>query len=178
MSSYANQYLYLITKKREKKEDIFLMLSWNQYLKAANTLSASGLKLYMYLAKNKDGYKFYFSPKDFMEKFNISDRTYRNAKNELMEKGYLIDIGSNKIEFNTAGVYIESIESLKEQLLSLGKNLSKTDKDSYNEMTAIIKKEITIEVKADKDLYKEKLKELIETANGLLDDTVEQQWNV
>ena len=45
-------------------------------------------------------------------------------------------------------------------------------------MTTIIKKEITTEVKADKTLYKEKLKELIEIANGLLDDTVEQQWNI
>jgi hypothetical protein len=51
MSSYANQKKYHINKKIEEG-DVFVMLSWEQYIQASKELTPSGLKLYMYLAKN------------------------------------------------------------------------------------------------------------------------------
>ena len=86
MISFPNQKLYIINKKIQEG-DIFIMLKWEDFCRAADELSPSALKLYMYLAKNKDGYEFYFSSKDFCQLFNIVDKTYRNAKNELIFKG-------------------------------------------------------------------------------------------
>lgn len=67
------------------------MIGWNQITRAANELTASGFKLFLYIARNADGYKFDFNAKHFKETFNLSDRTYRNARQELFEKGYLIE---------------------------------------------------------------------------------------
>ena len=55
MISYPNQKLFIINKKIEEG-DIFIMLRWNDFCMAAEELSHSALKLYMNLAKNKDGY--------------------------------------------------------------------------------------------------------------------------
>lgn len=65
MTSYANQYQCTIHKKINKKKDVFLMLRWEDYTNAGIDLSKSALNLYMYLAKNIDGYTFFLSSKDY-----------------------------------------------------------------------------------------------------------------
>lgn len=67
--------------------------------KAANLLqSKAGFKLYMYLAKNQNDYKFYLSSSDFMSWAGVAYTAYTSAFNQLIQKGFLIQI-QNKTNF-------------------------------------------------------------------------------
>ena len=52
--------------------------------------STGGFKLYMYLAKNQDKYKFNLSSSDFMEWSGLKSTAYRTAFKELVTEGYLV----------------------------------------------------------------------------------------
>ena len=67
---------------------------------AMNDLDKIGsLKLWLYMTKNKDQYRFALSPKD-CESWGISAASYRSGKKDLEEKGYLVRRqGSNIVDF-------------------------------------------------------------------------------
>lgn len=74
---------------------------------AAGELKFCGLKLYLYLAGNKDGYMWTINPSVYATwlgmDYNSSGRTVRKAINDgvadLIENGYLKEIGEDKYEF-------------------------------------------------------------------------------
>lgn len=175
MSSYANQKKYHINKKIEEG-DVFAMLSWEQYIQASKELTPSGLKLYMYLAKNQDGYTFYFSSKDYCETFGVTDKTYRNARMELFTHGYLCEGDNNNVYFSSAGAYKETKEKLQEELKRLGEQLTIKDIKSSNklkeEMAAAGLKDIKDEAE-----YKKKIKELIVFAEEMLRDISDSEMS-
>lgn len=166
MISYPNQKLYTINKKIEEG-DIFIMLKWDEYCAAAKELSPSALNLYMYLAKNKDGYEFFFSSKDYRETFNVTDRTYRNAKNELITKGYLKEGESNKVHFSSAAAFKETKEMLKNELLRLTEQLKVENFEIYEDFKIKIS-EAELPKIEDENIYKIKIKKLIAFAEDLL----------
>lgn len=98
--AYLNQLEVEIIKVRE--EEIPFEVDWKDITTAGNILTASAFKLFLYLSKNKDGYNFYLSPKDFINDFKMSDKTYRNARLELIEKGYLVQ-NDNELIFDSKG---------------------------------------------------------------------------
>ena len=126
------------------------MLSWKDLIIAANSLSPAAFKLFLYLSKNQDGYKNYFSPTDFLNSFNMTERSYRNAKQELIEKGYLrkeedVTIFSTKKDMYSAEYY-------KEKILDMTKQLEVLNIQAYNDFKKYL---------ADKNLkqYKENVSE-------------------
>ena len=70
----------------------------------------------MYLAKNKDGYEFFFSSKDYCDTFKVVDKTFRNAKNELINKGYLREESKNRVNFSSSAAFKETKDNLQEKL--------------------------------------------------------------
>lgn len=166
MISYPNQKKYIINKKIEG-DDVFFMLAWKDYCKASRDLTASGLKLYMYLAKNKDQYEFYFSPKDYCTTFGLSDKSYRNAKKELIKKGYLKEVEGNKVIFSTNCSFNPSIEQLKNRLLEIGEQIKINDIKIYNDFKKAILQEKLPEIK-DEAVYRVKISNLISFGDDLL----------
>lgn len=166
MVSYPNQKLYFINKKI-KEGDVFIMLRWEEYCAAARELSPSALNLYMYLAKNKDGYEFFFSSKDYCQTFDVVDKTYRNARIELMNKGYLKEMDKNKVYFSSSAAFKETKENLQEELKRLSSLLKIQDENIYYDFFEKVKtaglKEITNE-----NIYKIEIKKLINFAEDLL----------
>jgi hypothetical protein len=67
---------------------------------AAIDLKAGAFKLWVYFAKNQDGYEFALSSKSVADEFGIKIDQYNSAIKELMEKGYLIQESGNKYSFN------------------------------------------------------------------------------
>ena len=67
---------------------------------AMNCLKGSGLKMWLYLNKNQDNYRFGLSRTD-CEGWGIRKDSYYDGFKELMEKGYLIQAreGSNLYTF-------------------------------------------------------------------------------
>ena len=65
---------------------------------ALNNLSGSAFKLYMYFAKNQNGYCFNLSAAD-VAAHGIPNSTYYKARKELIERGYLIEESGNRLVF-------------------------------------------------------------------------------
>ena len=143
------------------------MLKWEDYCQAARELSPSALNLYMYLAKNKDGYEFFFSSKDYCNTFNVVDKTFRNAKNELINKGYLKEGEKNKVHFSSKGAFKETKESLKEELTALVSRIKIENNDIYEEFILKVADAKLPEIE-NEYVYKNEIKKLISFAEELL----------
>lgn len=165
MSSYPNQKLYTIHKKI-KEGDIFIMLRWEEYCAAAKELSPSALNLYMYLA-NKDGYGFFFSSKDYCQTFGVVDKTYRNAKAELINKGYLREEEKNKVQFSYSAAFKETKESLQEELKRLTGVLKVQDESIYMDFLNKVA-EAGLKKIENEGIYKSEIKKLISFVEDLL----------
>lgn len=177
MASYPNQLLYSINKKIEG-DDIFIMLKWEDYTNAAKNLSPAALKLYMYLAKNQDGYKFYFSSTDYCKTFELTDRTFRNARDELFDKGYLKKGKGNFVYFNTQPIYKETCESLKNELRNLFNILNEKDEDKKIELSnEISKAHLKTLQEEDENACMAEYKRLIELAKILVDEVSSAEFN-
>lgn len=174
MISYPNQKLYHI-RKRIEEGDIFIMLKWEDYTAAARELSPSALNLYMYLAKNQDNYEFYFSSKDYCQTFNVVDKTFRNARNELINKGYLKEGNNSHVYFDAKGFKKEGKKELNEKLVELGKTLSAKDKDRYEKVYEMLEKSGIKDIKDD-NLYMIKIKEIISFAEDLIKEISENEF--
>lgn len=168
MISYPNQKKYHINKKI-KEGDIFIMLKWEDYTAAARELSPSALNLFMYLAKNQDKYELWFSSKDYCETFGVTDKTFRNARHELISRGYLKEGDNNHVYFDTSAAYKETVEDLKQRLEKIGGEIRALDADSYQDLYELIKKENLRDIK-DETLYKTKIKAIIRFAEDILKD--------
>lgn len=72
---------------------------WAPLKEAMRNLSGNGYKLYMYLL-SWDGEEYYnFSPATIAKELHMSDEGARNARDELINKGYLIILSDNICEF-------------------------------------------------------------------------------
>lgn len=155
-----NQNYYHISKIiSNDEEDAHFIVRWADVLKASKELTANGMKLYLYLAKNPDGYSFYFSPADFCQTYDITDRTFRRAREELVEKSYLQKGEHNNVFFN-AGGFGDSVEFLRQKIVEIGKLLKEENDDLFEEYYSIIVKAKLKEIE-DENFYKIKAKEII-----------------
>lgn len=89
-------------------------------MEAARVLSPGGLKLYLYLASNADGFNLELSPAAILEKLDIKKSTYYNAINMLEDLGYINLIQGNIYQFTTTPI------SKKSEKMVDSKNLEKT----------------------------------------------------
>lgn len=175
MPSYPNQKLYTIHKKIEEG-DIFIMLRWEEYCAAAKELSPSALNLYMYLAKNKDGYEFFFSSKDYCQTFGVVDKTYRNAKTELINKGYLREEEKNKVQFSSSATFKETKETLQKELMRLTGLLKIQDENVYNDFLDKVT-DAKLKQIDNENIYKNEIKKLICFVEDLLKEFARKDIN-
>ena len=80
------------------KSDFLGILNSN-WQAAARDLGAHALLLYLYLASNADGYKLALSPAAIRQTIGMPQQTYRDQFNKLLDKGYLVETGTNQYEF-------------------------------------------------------------------------------
>lgn len=97
MANYANQIrintgnLKDIIHKEGAKEQWLQPLKWDPLLEAMRLLKGNAFKLYLYLF-SWEGQKYYdFSPAGLKKALNISDEGARLAKQELINKGFIIE---------------------------------------------------------------------------------------
>lgn len=151
------------------------MLKWEDYIAAARELSPSGLNLYMYLAKNKDGYEFHFSSKDYCDTFGVVDKTYRNARNELLKKGYLKEGENNHVYFDSKAGYRDTKEGLKKTLLELCNRINCKD-ESRGEKIKIEMAKADLKNITDEKLYIIEIKKIISFAEDMLKEISEDDY--
>ena len=87
-TSYPNQDM--VTIHKERYDANFLQVGIDEWTTAFNTLKPGSFGLYLYLCGNKEGYRLALSSAAVQHALGYSDSTYRCAKKELIEKGYLV----------------------------------------------------------------------------------------
>lgn len=137
--------------------------------KAAKELSPAALKLYLYFVENQDNYFFHLSPKDFCIAYDVSESTYRRAKDELIQKGYIVQNDKEVHFYDDKDDAPLPIEEYKKKINEIGKNLCcegvpKEEVEEIIKSVPNVKSENMAEkTKALKEVYfklKTKLKEL------------------
>lgn len=100
--SVPNQKVIAVNKQPCDEINIYVKMNVEAIdLALQNLKQGSVLKVWMYFAKNQNGYKFELSSKHVMAYCNITEKTYREAIKTLIEKRYLIPRGegSNHYDF-------------------------------------------------------------------------------
>ena len=97
MITYPNQKVITVNKAECKNN--FLQLNRNAWQAAANTLSFSAFKIYLYMANNKNGYTFALSYAALNEEIPMKRDTYDNAIKDLKKAGYLEQEKGNQWNF-------------------------------------------------------------------------------
>ena len=124
---------------------------------AMKTLNGSGLKLWLYLNKNQDGYRFELSRVDCAN-WGIKKDSYYKAVEELIQKGFLVQdhFGSNLFWFHEKAVMPKQIKfsEKNENVTKISKKESENQERNNTNNTEIIKN-ITIG---------------IDNANGIVED--------
>ncbi len=96
----ANQkHIGSINKAPCDEKNIYLKINISAVQGASLALKPSTFKVWMYFAKNQDGYEFDLSSVAVCSFCNISDKTYREAIKELVEKRYLLQRHKNTYDF-------------------------------------------------------------------------------
>ena len=105
MANYANQktiklgHLSDIKHKEGKQEQFLQPVNWAPLKEAMRLLSGNGFKLYMYLLSWEGKGVYDFSPAGIAKETKMSDEGARKARNELVEKGFLIPMDNGHLEF-------------------------------------------------------------------------------
>ena len=134
MAQYANQKTIKVNRDTPTKgKGQFLQIYTQRLSEASRTLSPVGFKLYLYFASNQDGYEKDYSPRDFANIYGVSYESARKAPQNLIENGYLIAEGANKLVFYEEPQVVN--EETKLELPQEEKRLAKQDDGSYKPMT-------------------------------------------
>ena len=113
MPHYANQKTIIIHK--EKVDGLFFQIPQEALFNAVKTLTHAGLKLWLYLAKNNDGFKLDFSPAHAKEQTGLSPSSKDRAIKELIETGYLISTNEGYEFYSTPQANLDDVEKQLEQ---------------------------------------------------------------
>lgn len=95
--TYPNQRM--ITIHREAAKSDFLGIKNENWQAASRDLKPHAFNLYLYFAANADGYSFALSPAAVRQTIGMPNSTYRDQFLILVDKGYLVQSGSNKYDF-------------------------------------------------------------------------------
>jgi hypothetical protein len=115
-SIYPNQFTVVSGKRmKTNSENLYAKMNLEALQGACEDLNGIALKLYLYLAKNREDFKLALSP-TAARSWGIKKDSYYKAKDELIEKGYLVDKGNSVYEFWDAP---EKVEYKKDELESI-----------------------------------------------------------
>lgn len=168
--THPNQLIIKINKS--KMESGFSMMGHEELREAYKNLTPSGLALYLYFMENKDNYTSALSPADFCKKYGLSESSYRRAKRELKDKGYIVDRESNKVDFYSQPQSEKTIEEEIEELTETLKNVgNKVCAISEEKKILMLDKMVELDIKNVKDLNVKKvlLKEGLKFAFGMIE---------
>ena len=99
MVTYPNQKIITVKKSIKDKDDNFLQINNISWEVACQTLTYSAFKLYLYIARNKDNYRFALSYEDVNVHVPMNRKTYDKAVSELKGCGYLENTNGSEWAF-------------------------------------------------------------------------------
>ena len=99
--TFPNQNIVIVKKSPCKNN--FLQVNNEEWMQASKDCGKSfnAFKLWLYLAANEIGYEKALSPVAVEKVLDMKKTSYYDSIEKLREKGYLVDIGGNKLAFYT-----------------------------------------------------------------------------
>ena len=99
MPSVPNQKTIIVHK--DKVVSDFLQINNSEWMEVNKKFGPYALQLYLYIAKNADGYKFALSPAAAREEAGIKKTSYNNYLKLLETAGYIVKRSGNTYDFYT-----------------------------------------------------------------------------
>lgn len=161
-----NQLFGKICKPKYKEKGMkFMYIGIDEIREAAKNLTPSGFKLYLYFAENEDGWEFNLSPKNFQKAYNLAESTYRKAKQELIDKGYIVEHKHNHFVFYSCPAdAVVPLDEIRKEINRLAGHIKEYDKELYAKFSEEAKATSGLEEaekkKAGLDILKRMRKEL------------------
>lgn len=115
MKTVENQKIIIVNKEASDKSHPYSIINLAAAETAGMTLSGNEFKLWFYIAKNQDEYRFALSKADFCRQMNVSASTYHRAVDTLINKGYLV----SKNNSNTYCFYEGGLSPIEEDTLTI-----------------------------------------------------------
>lgn len=100
MITVPNQKIVTVEKEPCGKGNLYAAINLNAMEVAAQDLDAGAFKLWIYFAKNQNGYEFALSSKDAHDTFGLGKSQYDTAVKKLITSGYLTNIHGNQYIFS------------------------------------------------------------------------------
>lgn len=100
IKTVPNQKIVRI-KDKEKcdKQNTYATINIEAINKACRDLDAGTLKLWLYFARNQEGYEFALSSSHCYDEIGMSRKQYDRAMKNLINQGYLVNIKGNNYDF-------------------------------------------------------------------------------
>ena len=101
MAKYANQkhirlgHLNDIAYYGGESKGYLKPVEWEPIKESMKVLNGNAFKLWMYLLSWEGKGSYEFSPAHLAKELKMSDEGARNARKELIEKGYLLEVNDN-----------------------------------------------------------------------------------
>lgn len=92
----ANQKTITTKKTLSDKDHLYGVMNVEAMLSAAHRLSDRAYKLYVRMMLHQDGHTYALSPVEINGAIGMSDKRYREAVKELIDKGYLVQNEKHK----------------------------------------------------------------------------------
>ena len=99
MATVPNQKTVIVHK--DKVVSDFLQINNAEWMEVNKKFGPYALQLYLYIAKNADGYKFALSPAAAIEEAGIKKTSYNNYLKLLETAGYIVKRSGNTYDFYT-----------------------------------------------------------------------------
>ena len=109
-----NQWVIKIKKETISDDTTYMRVNMDALDMAGKQLKAGAFKLWIYFAKNQQDYTFALSPQHVKDIFNMSKTQYDNARQELIEKGFLVRQDRNFYHFYETPVVSEEDDGEEE----------------------------------------------------------------
>ena len=90
--SYFNQKTIRIIKALSNKGNFYGIFNKKYMYNAMKELTPTAFKIWCYLNCNQNEYELELAPSDVRPKCDIGEKTYYRGVNELIEKGFLIEV--------------------------------------------------------------------------------------
>ena len=100
MITVPNQKIVTVEKEPCGKGNLYAAINLNALEAAAQDLDAGAFKLWIYFAKNQNGYEFALSSKDAHDTFGLGKSQYDTAVKKLISSGYLTNTQGNQYTFS------------------------------------------------------------------------------
>ena len=100
MITVPNQKVIRIEKEPCGKGNLYAAINLKAMEAAAQNLDAGAFKLWIYFAKNQNGYEFALSSKEANAAFGLGKSQYDTAVKKLIAAGYLTNIQGNQYVFS------------------------------------------------------------------------------